>query len=133
MASNGYGFLSIFGREGNHVGTHRIAWVLANQKTIPHRHHICHTCDNPPCCNPAHLFLGSSRDNVNDANKKGHKTGKPHYGSANGLAKASDDTIRLIRQMGTQHIPQRNIARIVGLSQTTVWHILHRHTWKHVT
>ena len=39
--------------------------------TIPDGYHVCHTCDNPPCCNPSHWFLGTNQDNVDDRQAKG--------------------------------------------------------------
>jgi hypothetical protein len=53
-------------------GCHRIAWELVNGP-IPNKLCVLHACDNPPCCNPAHLFLGTRRDNALDAADKGHK------------------------------------------------------------
>ena len=52
------------------VGAHRMAWVLA-VGPIPNGLCVLHRCDNPPCVNPDHLFLGTIRDNVHDAMKKG--------------------------------------------------------------
>lgn len=132
VASNGYGVLGVGGRSGQTIGAHRLAWVLATQQTIPHRFHICHKCDNPPCCNPAHLFLGTASDNIKDATSKGHKTGKPHPGIKNGMAKMTDDKVIKLRALATQGIPQRRIAAMFGISQTTTWHIINRDTWTHV-
>jgi hypothetical protein len=56
---------------------HRLAWTYANDREIPPGLFICHTCDNPPCCNPAHLFLGTCAENVRDAIRKGRFTGRP--------------------------------------------------------
>jgi hypothetical protein len=49
---------------------HRLAWCLTNGP-IPDGMLVCHTCDNPPCCNPAHLFLGTESDNRQDMLAKG--------------------------------------------------------------
>jgi len=48
-----------------------VAWALANRAVPRSGVHVCHECDNPPCCNPAHLWLGTARDNAVDAYEKG--------------------------------------------------------------
>jgi hypothetical protein len=67
----GYGTLGIGVRQER---AHRISWVMCHGP-IPEDINVLHTCDNPPCSNPRHLFLGTQRDNTNDAISKGrHKT-----------------------------------------------------------
>ena len=60
-------------------GAHRLAWELANGP-IPDGLCVCHTCDNPPCCNVGHLFLGTTAENVADKIAKGRhpNQGKTH-------------------------------------------------------
>lgn len=50
---------------------HRVVWEKWNEAPIPSGMCVCHTCDNPPCCNPSHLFLGTIGDNNSDRHKKG--------------------------------------------------------------
>ena len=66
----GYGQVGLGPRKSGTRLTHRIAFYLRHGP-IPERMSICHTCDNPPCCNPAHLFLGTLTDNNRDMCKKG--------------------------------------------------------------
>ena len=63
----GYG---TFGFDGKVRKAHRVAYVLAFGE-IPEGHHILHSCDNPPCVNPAHLRSGTRKDNMQDALKRG--------------------------------------------------------------
>jgi hypothetical protein len=62
----GYGVLSVNNRM---KGAHRLAYEAA-KGPIPKGLSVCHTCDNPPCCNPAHLFVGSHKDNGLDMARK---------------------------------------------------------------
>ena len=70
---------------GGTRSSHRIAWIIANGQ-IPHdgsAHGICvcHRCDNPPCCNVAHLFLGTNAENHRDKENKGRQAKGEKHGS----------------------------------------------------
>jgi len=59
-----------FWLDGKMRSAPRLAWTLANGP-IPEDMLVCHRCDNPPCTNPDHLFLGTCKDNATDRQKKG--------------------------------------------------------------
>lgn len=82
----GYGKCSV---DGRHVAAHRLAWQLTNGP-IPDGLHVLHRCDNPPCCNPGHLFLGTHTDNVRDmlAKGRGRATRAPRPSEVQGAPEA---------------------------------------------
>lgn len=110
------------------VGAHRLSWILHLGKIDGDTAVICHRCDNPPCVNPAHLFIGTRADNNADMHAKGravHPRGERH-----GNAKLSDADVRLIRAYRGQ--TQRQLAAKFGVRQATIWQILHGNHWRHV-
>lgn len=70
-AKNPHGYGKMF-REGEIVDAHRLSYEI-NRGEIPLGMCVCHTCDNPPCVNPLHLFLGTMKDNMDDKVRKGHE------------------------------------------------------------
>lgn len=67
LSTTGYGHIKVTGKP---TKTHRIAWELTNGP-IPDGMFVCHHCDNPPCCDVTHLFLGTNADNLADMSAKG--------------------------------------------------------------
>jgi len=70
-ARRGYGAFSP--QHGTTRPAHRVAWELANSAPIPDGLCVLHRCDNPPCVRPDHLFLGTKKDNAQDAIRKGRR------------------------------------------------------------
>ena len=87
---------------------------------------VLHACDNPPCVNPAHLFVGTHSDNVRDAVSKGRWT--QVSGENNGYAKVNREIVEKIRAEYTLGVRQRAIASKYGVSQAQVSNIItHKH------
>lgn len=133
---NGYGQMSYLdGGKTRNEGTHRVAWRLTNGP-IPDGMFVCHACDNPPCCNPSHLFLGTALDNNRDANRKGrhpHDAAWNPAGEVNPKAKMTDaQVIEARRRWAAGGVSKSQLAREYGVSSTMMsWIILHRH-WTHL-
>lgn len=66
-SSDRYGQIRVSGKT---IKTHRLAWKIKNGE-IPEAMMVLHKCDNPLCCNTEHLFIGTQKDNMQDALKKG--------------------------------------------------------------
>ena len=64
----GYGS---FTHKGVTLKAHRVSWVEFNKKEVPSGLYVCHSCDNRLCVNPAHLWIGTAKDNTQDMMKKG--------------------------------------------------------------
>lgn len=125
-ASNsfGHGQMSIKGKK---VYVHRLSYEIYFGN-IPDGFYVCHTCDNPACVKPTHLYIGTIKDNVSDCHKKGRF--KPLLGSKNPKTKLSKDHVEEIRCLyESSSISQIQLARKYGVSQTAVSAILRNKTW----
>lgn len=94
---------------------------------IPPKKKVCHTCDNPPCSNPAHLFVSTQRGNMQDRNRKGRHA--PTHGMNHGAHKLTDDQVLAIR--ATQAV-YATLAAQYGVSPATICMIKKRNRWKHL-
>lgn len=118
---NGYGRVR---RAGRVCAAHRVAWALTNGP-IPEGRDICHTCDNPPCCNPAHLRAWETRDNIRDCIKKGRHVAPA--GEAAGGARLTAEQVRLIRLRYTpRKVTQVQLAREYGVTVENIQAVLYR-------
>lgn len=125
--NEGYG---AFWFEGRHQPAGRIAWVLTYGPLVEHRE-VCHRCDNPPCCNPAHLFLGTRIENNNDKVVKQRHA----FGSRNGIAKLTEAEaveIKRLKPIGRAPYGYRTkIAERFNVRPGTVTDLWTR-SWKHL-
>lgn len=74
LMTSGYGLIKVgFWKGPNYyvTGAHRFSYIMHHGEEAPEGMYVCHTCDNKKCVNPFHFFLGTSKDNQFDCNKKG--------------------------------------------------------------
>jgi len=123
----GYGVVGI-GKQT--LKTHRVAWWLTNGP-IPEGMQVLHKCDNPPCVNPEHLFLGTDLDNQRDAMQKGRHSKPPVWnGAANPAAKLAPNNVKMVRRMLSVGYTHRQIARIFGVTKSTIGRIARGTHWR---
>lgn len=121
----GYGQFSV-GRDGDrslHDTSHRVALRLTLGRAIDGWG--LHSCDNPPCCNPAHLREGSRAENNDDALAR-HRFA---IGERHGSARLTDDDVRIIRAHAANGESLTALATSHGVALPTVSDIVHRRTW----
>jgi len=120
----GYGQIRLRGKLWK---AHRFSWFLRYGK-IPKGLFVCHHCDNPACVNPEHLFLGTQKDNMQDAVKKG----RMQKGMDRWCSKLTEAQVLSIRREYAEGKSQSELARKYGVDQTTIHYIVTRKTWKHI-
>jgi hypothetical protein len=108
-----------FNANGKRYTATRVVLGLRLGRYLEPNERACHTCDNPPCCNPAHLFVGSQADNVADCVAKGRQRTPASKGETNSRAKLSADQVAEIMCLKGAMF-QREIAQKYGVSRQTV-------------
>jgi hypothetical protein len=89
---------------------------------------VCHTCDNPPCVNPDHLFIGTHKDNMDDMVSKG----KNKKGTNNGRHKLNNNMIKEIKKLyPIKSMP--TLAKMYNVSVVNISSIIRGKIWKHVS
>lgn len=123
---SGYGRFSMPGRprSNEHVRAHRIAYELAYGPFDPSLI-VRHTCDNPPCCNPRHLVLGTRGDNNRDRANRGRGREHRQWGEDNANVKIKDADLPEIFRLRAEGWSQQNIADLYGVKQPQISRILH--------
>lgn len=126
----GYG---VFHAKGQTLRAHRFSWELHNGP-ICDGLQVLHKCDVRACVNPAHLFLGTQLENIQDMDAKGRRVTKynPRRGETHADAKLTTSDIVAIRQLSAQGVSQREIAKQFDMSQQHISDIVRRRCWTHV-
>ena len=145
----GYGAIrcTVSGKPRN-FKAHRLAWILAYGE-IPKGALVCHRCDNPPCCEPNHLFLGTDQTNMDDMVakrrhaahidnqayrkklRKSHEGGRSARGENQGKAKLTCDKVREIRRKREQEgYTLVRLAGEYGVTMNCIFCVIRGMSWK---
>jgi hypothetical protein len=128
LTGDGYGYLgatpaSVKGPKIPSLAAPRAAWKIATGEDVPRSISVCHTCDNPLCVNPAHLFLGTQVDNNNDRIAKGRNSRMP--GQSNPAAKLTPAQVVEIRnRYAAGGVTQWGLADEYGVKQAQISRIV---------
>jgi hypothetical protein len=127
--NSGYG---VIGYEGKDYKAHRIAYMITYQiENLPSNIFCCHVCDNRKCCNPNHIFLGTSADNVHDMENKGRS--KHPNGSKNGMAKISEENALEIRRLyATGQYNFSQLSKLYPINDWMIASIIYGKNWKNI-
>lgn len=125
----GYGAVKIRRIRQTPLKANRVAMCLWNQGDIEDPRDVCHTCDNPLCCNPEHLFWGTRKENMQDCVNKGRSAA----GERNGTAKLTEDQVIKIRGLASSY-PATEIIKQLNLkvSPSAISNVIKDKSWKHV-
>ncbi len=112
------------------IRAHRYSWMLANGIKISSKLlFVCHTCDEPMCVRPDHLFLGEVQDNVDDMVSKSRHA----HGERQAAAKLTEQDVRDIRTLYTTgNYNMIQIANKYNVGRTAIGYIINGKSWKHV-
>ncbi len=122
----GYGAFWINGR---HRPASRIAYILIFDE-VPADLQVCHYCDNPSCCNPEHLFLGTNADNAYDRDSKGRAA----FGDkkrTNVWNFYKEDVILIRKLVENKELKQREVAKMFNVSPSVINNLIKGRTYAH--
>lgn len=133
----GYGQMGI---KGKTVGAHRISYEI-HIGPVPQGLYVLHRCDNPPCCNPRHLFLGTIADNNADRDAKGRVSRGDHVdpacrarGERCHKSPLTEEIVRTLRRdYALGGVSLKTLAQRYQVTKTTVRRAIQGDTWKHVS
>jgi hypothetical protein len=126
--SGGYGKFGAGGRFGKTLLSHRASYTI-HKGQIPAGLFVCHSCDNRLCVNPAHLWLGTAKDNAADMMRKGRFVAYDKSGAQNPAAKITRDQAMEIRRRAIADERQATIAADFGVSRNLVSEIKRGRIW----
>ena len=125
LHKKGYG---LWGFRGKIHKAHRISYRI-HKGRIPDGLCVCHACDNPPCVNPKHLWVGTHQDNADDKYEKGrdnHAKGEANGGGG----KLTWESVREIRRLREEeNMSQQTLADKFGVSQPMIGLIVRGEKW----
>ena len=128
----GYGHIGAGGTDGQILKAQRVSWEI-HFGPIPDGLFVLHDCDNPPCVNPGHLFLGTHDDNMADMAAKGRAKPPGLAGEDQPMSKLNGQQVLEIRRLYAEtKISQRDLAVRFSVCQQSISLITKNKNWRHI-
>lgn len=109
---------------------HRISYILT-KGSIPNGKCVLHKCDNPPCCNPSHLYVGTQKDNAQDRKKRGRQNSQK--GSKHSQCIFDEKIVLKIRKsFSGKRGEYGSIAKKYGVDRKTIFNLITKRSWNHI-
>lgn len=133
--ASGYGMLFVThtmnGITRRWIGAHRYSLMLnLDISTLEFRQKVCHTCDNPSCVNPSHLYLGTNQQNMLDAVARGLSNNV--NGEQHGRSVLKKEQVLQIRSLVYEGYTHRRLAKMFNVSSGCISDILSGRRWNHL-
>jgi hypothetical protein len=134
VGPSGYGSFNLVVRPRRVMSASRVALQLSLGREMGPLELACHHCDNTLCCNPAHLFAGSQKANIQDAVSKArmHKWAGTRRGAGNPKAKLTESDVRSIKRALASGVRQIDLARDYRVGFSTIAEIKSGRNWGHI-
>lgn len=118
-----------FSLKGLRLYASHVAWMLYKLEGVPSGKFVLHTCDNPPCVNPEHLYLGTQSDNMQDVWDRNRRPRQ--RGSKSPSAKLSETQVRELREERSRRgTSTPKLAKKYGISKSQAWNIVSESQWR---
>lgn len=126
--NHGYGLIQKGVRGQGLIRATHLSWKLQFGQDIPKKVMLCHTCDNPACVNPAHLFLGDHKANARDMSTKGRWNNQFKFGQK-AVAGPARLTVGQVRTILASKKSGSELAKVFGVAKSTINRIKSGKTW----
>ena len=132
VGTRGYGRLRKEGATKSRWTASRLSLLIHQPREVTKKDFACHTCDNPICVNPTHLYWGNNSTNQKDIVERGNRKMPESVGEKNGFSKLTEGDVIQIKKLIEQGVPNTHIGREFGVTHSNISSIKRGLSWTHI-